>query len=145
MSVHALLDRLEGVRKTGADRWIARCPAHEDRGPSLSIRELSDGRILVHDFGQQCSAGEIVAALGLELADLFPPRAVADDKRPPRERQPFSAADALRLIAAEVDRAALLIAVMAKHDFTPERRQRLLQAASSIRLTLKACGLREVA
>ena len=38
-----LLDRLPGVRKTGPGRWIAPCPAHEDRRPSLSIRELEDG------------------------------------------------------------------------------------------------------
>ena len=46
-----LLDRLEAVRETGSSRWIARCPAHDDSSPSLAVRELDDGRILLHDFG----------------------------------------------------------------------------------------------
>lgn len=46
------------------------CPSHADRHPSLSISEGDDGRVLV-----KCHAGcepkEIVAALGLNLSDLF--------------------------------------------------------------------------
>lgn len=66
-----LLQRLESVRETGHGRWIARCPTHEDRSPSLSVRELEDGRILLHDFGG-CAPGAVLAAVGLELRDLFP-------------------------------------------------------------------------
>ena len=51
MSADALLSRLDGVKKTGHGQWIARCPAHEDRSPSLSIAEKDD-RVLVH-----CHAG----------------------------------------------------------------------------------------
>jgi hypothetical protein len=40
-----------GGRKTG-DGWMARCPAHEDRIPSLSIRDGDDAKLLVH-----CHAG----------------------------------------------------------------------------------------
>ena len=39
MTAATILDRLDGVRPTGDGRWIARCPAHDDRSPSLSIRE----------------------------------------------------------------------------------------------------------
>ena len=45
MSASALLSKLDRLSRTGADRWTARCPAHDDRGPSLAIRELSDGRM----------------------------------------------------------------------------------------------------
>ncbi|MBI1778821.1 MAG: toprim domain-containing protein [Proteobacteria bacterium] len=38
-------------KRTGND-WMARCPAHEDHTPSLSIRDAGDGRVLVH-----CHAG----------------------------------------------------------------------------------------
>jgi hypothetical protein len=142
VSVDALLSRLEGVRKTGADRWIARCPAHSDRSPSLSIRELGDGRILLFDFGAQCDAGAILAAVGLELDALFPPRP-GDDKRRPRERNPFSPHDALRLIDREAQRAALLILVIAQHpeQLTAERRAQLMHCASLIRRARQACGL----
>lgn len=70
--VDLLLDRLEGVRKAGSG-WIAKCPAHDDRKPSLSIAEGSDGTVLIKCFGG-CGAGDIVAAIGLELGDLFPRR-----------------------------------------------------------------------
>ena len=71
MSAATLLDRLERVKQTAPGRWLARCPAHEDRSPSLSIRELEDGRVLLHDFGG-CGTGDILASLGLHMGDLFP-------------------------------------------------------------------------
>ncbi len=141
MTAEAILDRLDGVRKTGAARWVARCPAHADRGPSLSIRELDDGRVLLHDFAG-CDVGAIVAAIGLELSDLFPPR-VADDRRTPRERQPFDARDALRLIDSEVDTAARLVIVSTHIELTAAQRADLVRAARSIRAARVACGLRE--
>ena len=64
-----LLSRLEGVKATGADRWTALCPAHDDRRPSLSLRHAEE-RVLLHCWSG-CAAGDIVAALGLSLADLF--------------------------------------------------------------------------
>jgi hypothetical protein len=140
MSVEALLSRLEGVRKTHSG-WIARCPAHEDRSPSLSVRELPDGRVLVHCFAG-CDVGAIVSAVGLELDALFPPRP-SDDKRRPRERYPFSAVDALRLIDREVQRCAILIAVCAKtpQQLNVERRAQLMRSANLIRRARQACGL----
>ena len=49
MNVAALLERLEKVRRTPTGH-IARCPAHPDKTPSLSIREADDGKLLVHCF-----------------------------------------------------------------------------------------------
>ena len=74
MSAATLLDRLEAVKATGPGRWIARCPGHQDKAPSLSIREI-DGRILIHDFAG-CAPADILAALGLSFRDLF------DDSHP---------------------------------------------------------------
>lgn len=64
-----LLSRLAGVTKT-ADGWRARCPAHADRQPSLSISEGSDGRVLVHCHAG-CSTESICQSLGLSVNDLF--------------------------------------------------------------------------
>jgi hypothetical protein len=97
MTAETLLSRLDKVRRTGAGRWIARCPAHDDKSPSLSIRELDDGRVLLHCFGG-CSVPDVMAAVGLELDALFPDRPIGG-KKP--ERRPFSAADALRALAFE--------------------------------------------
>ncbi len=71
MTAQELIERLDGVKRTGDGRWIARCPAHEDRSPSLTVREMGDGRVLVHCFAG-CGAGDVVAAVGLRLSDLFP-------------------------------------------------------------------------
>lgn len=68
-----VLSRLSNVKKHG-DKYMASAPTRRDANPSLSIRRGDDGRVLLHDFGGSTTE-EIVAALGLELGDLF-----ADDK-----------------------------------------------------------------
>jgi hypothetical protein len=59
---------LQGLRREGRG-YVACCPAHEDRSPSLSLAER-DGRLLVHCHAG-CTPEAIVAALGLRLSDLF--------------------------------------------------------------------------
>ncbi len=73
MSAKTLLERLDGVRSTGHARWIAKCPAHDDRRPSLSIRQSDTGAILAYCWAG-CTIDAIAAAAGLNVADLFPPR-----------------------------------------------------------------------
>lgn len=99
MSIDTLLSRLDGVRARGAGRWSAKCPAHEDRHASLSVRELDDGRVLVHDF-TGCTVQEVLAAVGLTFDALYPPRE-RTDHRARRERRPFFAGDVLRALAHE--------------------------------------------
>ena len=67
--VDVVLDRLERVRRSGGG-WVARCPAHEDRSPSLSVREGADGRVLVYCHAG-CRTEDVVAAIGLSMRDLF--------------------------------------------------------------------------
>lgn len=69
--VDNLLSRLEGVRQTKPGSWVARCPAHEDRSPSLSITESDDGRVLIYDHAG-CGAAEVLSAVGMEFGDLYP-------------------------------------------------------------------------
>lgn len=68
MNVERLLERLEKVRKVGAG-WSASCPAHDDRRPSLSIKQGDGGRLLL-----KCHAGctyeAILRAVKLEPRDL---------------------------------------------------------------------------
>lgn len=81
-----LLHRLERVKRAG-NGYSARCPAHEDRSSSLSVTEGSDGRILVHCFAG-CPVHDVVAAVGMTVSDLFPPRISSDrpeDRRRLRE------------------------------------------------------------
>ncbi|MBP9153773.1 MAG: hypothetical protein KBF48_02430 [Xanthomonadales bacterium] len=74
--VNILLSRLERVRQFGKG-WSARCPAHDDRQASLSVTVGDDGRILAHCFAG-CAIGDVLGAVGLALADLFPAR-IRDD------------------------------------------------------------------
>jgi CHC2 zinc finger len=53
MTVADVLERFEGVRRSGRG-WTARCPAHNDHRPSLSIAAGREGRILLHCFARQC-------------------------------------------------------------------------------------------
>ena len=69
MTAEALAYRLNGRR---SDRgWSARCPAHDDHNPSLSLSDGADGRTLVHCHAG-CSIESILHALRLSTADLFP-------------------------------------------------------------------------
>jgi putative DNA primase/helicase len=58
------------LRRSGRGH-LARCPAHEDTTPSLSINEGRDGRVLLHCFGG-CSIEAVCLALGLSQKALFP-------------------------------------------------------------------------
>ena len=137
MSAAAILERLDKVRKTGRDSWLACCPAHEDRRPSLSVRETNDGKILVRCHAG-CDVHEVVAAVGLELADLFPPREPGHHAGKP-ERRPFPAADALRAVAGEAMFAAAACVSMAAGE--PVDRDRLILAASRIVAAIRASGI----
>jgi len=124
-----LLARLERLRETGPGRWLARCPAHDDRHPSLSIRELPDGRVLVHCFAG-CEAGDILAAVGLTLTDLFPD---AGPHHSPASRGGIPAADILAALAVEFEitrQAAQRQAAGA--DLSSDDRERLARAAACI-------------
>jgi hypothetical protein len=104
MNVQDFLALLKGVKQVGPDRWTALCPGHDDRSPSLSIREAGDGKILLTCWSC-CTAEEIVAALGLTMADLFPDnsRHIRGEKRP----RPSRKEKELRELAARFDRACV--------------------------------------
>jgi hypothetical protein len=128
MSINTLLARLDAVRQTGPGHWLSRCPAHEDRHPSLSIRALEDGRTLLHCFAG-CPIHSVVSALGLRLSDLFPSR---PSDHPP-ERRPWSAEDVLRAVAHEALIAAIAIENVAGGEvLSTEDRDRTLLAAERL-------------
>lgn len=66
-----ILSRLEKVKTMGRGRYLACCPAHDDRSPSLSIAQCDDGKILIHCFAG-CPVGDVLEAIGLRMSDLFP-------------------------------------------------------------------------
>lgn len=129
MTAEHLISRLHAVRPTGAQRWIGCCPAHADRRPSLSVRELDDGRILIHCFAG-CSVPAILEAVGLNFDALFPNRSIEYGRREPR---PFSAVDALRCITFEAMLSAVAAANLAQGiPLSRTDRLRLVRAAARI-------------
>jgi hypothetical protein len=96
--IENILPRLEKVKRTGQNKWQACCPAHADKSPSLSFKQVEDGRILLHCFGG-CSTHEVVSAIGLEMSDLFPPR---ESNYKPLSRPAFNALDALNALLYEI-------------------------------------------
>jgi len=80
-----VVSRLDRVMRSGAG-YAARCPAHDDRDPSLSVREGEDGRVLLHCFGG-CSPEAVVSALDLKMADLFPEQRDEDTPDPQSSRR----------------------------------------------------------
>lgn len=69
MTLSDILSRLEGVQG-GNGQYSAKCPAHDDRRNSLSVSAGEDGKILLHCHAG-CSAGDVAAAIGLTMKDLF--------------------------------------------------------------------------
>ena len=66
-----LVERLDFCRETSPGKWIARCPAHDDHSPSLSIKELDGGRVLIHCHAG-CPPESVVSSVGLYMGDLCP-------------------------------------------------------------------------
>ncbi len=134
MSLVILLDRLQRVRQTGPGRWIARCPAHDDRMPSLSIRELDDGRLLLHDFGG-CDTELVLASLGLTMSALFPEPFDSVKSgagyAPTHSRIPAS--DLLTIISQEATVAAIIASdIIARRSITDSEWSRLAKAVARI-------------
>ena len=71
MSIDILLSRLEKVKPNGNGKYLACCPAHNDKSPSLGIKQDDNGKILIHCFSG-CAAPDIVSAVGMQLSDLMP-------------------------------------------------------------------------
>jgi hypothetical protein len=66
----AILDALEGVKSTGQDKWQAQCPCHDDQTASLSITREGDKTLIYCHAG--CPTADVVAAVGMTMADLGP-------------------------------------------------------------------------
>jgi hypothetical protein len=130
VTAEILLNRLDSAKRTGTGRWIARCPAHDDRKPSLAVRELGDGRMLVHCFGG-CDIQAVLGAVGLDFSSLYPEKPNADFAK--RESRPFPAGDVLRAVQFEALVAAVGACNLAKGIVLSDvDRERVMVAAERL-------------
>ena len=102
------LSRLQKVRATGKGSWIACCSGHDDKTPSMTITEGSDGRVLAHCFSQGCSIEDIANGAGLSVSDLMPENLGYHRLKP--VRRSFNAMDVLYAIRSDLT----LTLIMAK-------------------------------
>lgn len=64
-----ILRLLEKVKKSG-NGWVACCPAHPDKNPSLGLNQGADGRVLIKCWAG-CESRDVMAAIGLGMKDLY--------------------------------------------------------------------------
>jgi len=114
--IDKVLHGLGGAKQIGPGKWIALCPAHDDKRPSLSLKEAEDGKVLLHCW-TGCGVDAIVGALGLNLSDLFPGdrRSLAEHGTGPI-RRPWEYRDALIGAAHELIVARLILAAVARGE-----------------------------
>lgn len=131
-----LLQRLYKVRHYGNGQYLACCPAHEDKTPSLSIKAGDDGRILVHCFAE-CPVEEVLAAVGLTFDALYPEK--LEGHTQPRMRvDPRAALDA---VAHELTVCAVYVADVRKGDTPSEAdHARFLTAIGRIEAARSLCA-----
>lgn len=127
--IENIISQLQKVKGRNGS-YTACCPAHEDRSPSLAVRETPDGRILLHCFGG-CSTETVLGALGMDLTDLFPP---SDNFDHTQQRKPlaqrFYASDMLRVIKLEASIVAIAAYDMSKGKTLPPKDLERLHLAS---------------
>jgi hypothetical protein len=126
------------VQQRGRGQWSARCPAHDDRGPSLTVKEADDGKILVHCFSG-CSVEDVVHAIGLSLADLFPRARPAPGAGAGPQRLRLPAYQALEILVFESTLIAVIASDMAHgKTISDVDHQRLVQAVGRVTQILEA-------
>lgn len=125
-----VLDRVDRAKSTKPGNWVAGCPCCQSKqGRPLSIRELEDGRLLLHAFCG-CDTQSVLAALGLTLSDLFD-KPLGHRLAPAASRIPVI--DLLGVIAEEAFVVAILASDVAEgNSLSPVDSERLLRAAARI-------------
>jgi hypothetical protein len=128
--INPILERLNGVKPSGKNSWRACCPAHDGTNPTaLTIKEEPDGRILMHCF-QGCSVVDVLGAIGVDIAELFPEETVVHGKPVTKK---FYASDVLAALQFESR-----IVLLASYDLekgkalSPEDQARLKVAMGRI-------------
>lgn len=122
MRLTDLLSRLDGIKPRGADKFIARCPAHQDRNPSLSIQDGHKAILLRCWSG--CALAAITDKLGIAIKDLF-----HDALPDPRQRMAAIQRRSKKKAAQQAEHQAK----GRKNDLL-RRAERLIQSARGIRI-----------
>lgn len=130
------ISRMLRGRRVKPGKYIAKCPAHPDRTPSLSISDGRDAVLLKCWPG--CTVEDIVAAMGLKMSDLwhrqlhYIPPEVSQRIKDERRLDELNRAWPLALIAKTVEPNHLYWEAVA-HSLGEERKE----------LIFKLCPMRK--
>lgn len=137
--IDTLLSRLDGVKRSRKNSWMTRCPAHNGDGKSLAVTHADDGRILIHCFAHQCDVGDILAAVGMSVSDLFP-EPLNRDHQPMRPiRHGVTTQDVVRAIRSEAHVLTVIASDCFAQGTDPELCRRAALAADRITTALDLC------
>jgi hypothetical protein len=137
-AIEILLSRLDSVRQVKANGWMSKCPAHNGEGRSLAITDKDNGYILIHCFAHECEAGDILAAVGMTVSDLFPERLPDRSWSPPKHAVP--SIDVLRVMRQELSMVHVLMSDFAAGTLDVQAIERGLVCAQRLEKALDLCS-----
>ena len=111
---------------------MAKCPAHDDQRPILLIEVCEDDRVLLYCYAS-CGAADIVAAVGLSLADLFRQALPDRQGRHHRRRLTLSARDVIDALDHESAVVMVIAAdILARRTISTDDMDRVMLARQRI-------------
>jgi hypothetical protein len=136
--IEKFVSRLDGVKRTGAGRFVAKCPAHQDKSPSLAVAE-KDGRVIFHCFAG-CDPVDVLAAVGLTFSDLYPEKPTYNKGSRSAAFNPY---DMLKCLVRESGIVTLAAAqVSTGHPLTTVDAERVALAHERLRDAATLMGVR---
>lgn len=87
MSLSNILAKLDKVKRVNGTQYKALCPVHNEKTPSLSIKEASNGDVVAYCHGCGANGIEVVSALGLDRSELFRESYQMSEEKPDYELQ----------------------------------------------------------
>jgi hypothetical protein len=138
MIIAKLTSRLEGVKCTGPGRYIAKCPSHPDKSPSMTVAE-KEGRVVFHCFAG-CEPADVLASVGLTFGDLYPERPTYSKGGRTAAFNPY---DVLKCLTREAGIITLAAAqVSTGHPLTTADADRVALAHERLRDAAQTMGIR---
>ena len=104
MTPDEVVSHFDKAKRTGAGRWTACCPVHNDTHPSMSIKTVTskegEPTLLIRCFVCHAPIDQICSAVGLEVSDLYPEK-IKTDYSQKQTRKYFPAADVMSCLGKE--------------------------------------------
>ena len=136
MSIEVFLNRLNKVTQKGNGKWLACCPVHNDKSPSLAIDD-DNGVVLIHCFGCGATGPEVADKLGIDISELFPPNNTDYESHTNQSRKYFNSGHVIDALYDEILISTIIIdGIIKDPSQAAQVKERLVTALSRISDTL---------